>query len=35
MLYVVFQRWRERDFRSKRAPHGKFGAPHQAEPAGK
>jgi Cu/Ag efflux pump CusA len=34
MLYVVFQRWRERDFRSKRARQGKFGAPHQAEPAG-
>ncbi|HEY3793015.1 MAG TPA: hypothetical protein VGM09_14370, partial [Bradyrhizobium sp.] len=35
MLYVVFQRWRERDFRSKRVRHRKFGAPHPAEPAGK
>ena len=29
MLYVVFQRWRERDFRSSRARHDKFGTQHQ------
>ncbi len=34
MLYVVFQRWRERDFRLRRARHDKFGAQRQAEPAG-
>jgi hydrophobe/amphiphile efflux-1 (HAE1) family protein len=34
MLYVVFQRWRERDFRSRRARGDKFGTPHRAEPAG-
>ena len=34
MLYVVFQRWRERDFRSRRARPDKSGAQHRAEPAG-
>jgi multidrug efflux pump subunit AcrB len=34
MLYVVFQRWRERDFRLGRDRHDKFGAQHRAEPAG-
>jgi len=34
MLYVVFQRWRERDFRSGWARRDKFGAQHRAEPAG-
>ena len=29
MLYVVFQRWRERDFRSRRARPDKSGAQHQ------
>jgi multidrug efflux pump subunit AcrB len=32
MLYVVFQRWRERDFRSSRGGPGRFAG--QARPAG-
>jgi len=34
MLYVVFQRWRERDFRMRRTRRDTFTAQHQAEPAG-
>jgi multidrug efflux pump subunit AcrB len=34
MLYVVFQRWRERDFRSTRGGPGRSTGQRQARPAG-